>query len=135
MKTILWKDIPQTKEQFEKITKILLKAYSSEIEKDTVNISICFPSIKSVNKCISSINKPLKNIIIFVETLGNNNRELTNDELEEVDMLAKENICYYVSNLDEAIVVLDFIISNFRLYSDDSNNDYEEDENFFKAPF
>ena len=50
MKTILWKDIPQTKEQFEKITKILLKAYSSEIEKDTVNISICFPTIKSINK-------------------------------------------------------------------------------------
>jgi len=135
MKTILWKDIPQTKEQFEKITKILLRAYSSELEKDTVNISICFPQIKGISRCISSINKPLKNIIIFVETLGNKNTELTNDELEEVDMLAKENICYYVPDLNEAIDTLDFIVNNFGLYSDDSNNDYDEDEFFLKSPF
>ncbi len=135
MKTIPWKDIPQTKEQFEKLTKILLKAYSSEIEKDTVNISICFPTIKRINKCVSSINKPSKNIIIFVEALGKNNTELTNDELKEVDMIAKENICYYVPDLNEAIDVLDFIVSNFRLYNDDSNNDYDEDEFFLKSPF
>ena len=135
MRTILWKDIPQTKEQFEKITKILLRAYSSELEKDTVNISICFPQIKGISKCINSINKPRKNIIIFVETLGNKNTELTNDELEEVDMLAKENICYYVPDLNEAINVLDFIVSNFGLYNDDSNNDYDENETFLKTPF
>ena len=90
-----------------------------------------------VSDCFEHYVKCLRRGINVISTCEEATYSFTTDPVRTnlLDMIAKENICYYVPDLNEAIDVLDFIVSNFGLYNDDSNNDYGEDEFFLKAPF